>query len=98
MDMYIRKQTNPHYSNRIDKEEVKALYNQRDTYTISLNDQLEHFYNKCKNNRVFKHKVTYFFMQNISDDLQRYQTKFHKTLIQQHDKDTAKGIAEVSFS
>ena len=98
MDMFIRQQRNPHFCSRIDKEELKGLYQQRDIYTISLNDQLEHFYNKCKNNRVFKHKVTYFFMQNISYDLQRYQTKFHKTLIQQHDKDTAKGIAEVSFS
>ena len=96
MDMYIRKQTNPHYSNRIDKEEVKALYNQRDTYTITLNDQLENFYNKCKNNRFFKHEVTYFFHAEYLPvkDLQQYQTKFHKSLIQQHDKD----VAKVSFS
>ena len=93
---YIRKQTNPNHSNRIDKEEVKGLYQQRDIYTISLNDQLEYFYNKCKNNRFFKHEVTYFFhAEYLSvDDLQQYQTKFHKTLIQQHDKD----VAKVSFS
>ena len=96
MDMYIRKKINPHYTNRVDKEEVKGLYQQRDIYTISLNDQLEHFYNKCKNNQFFKHAVTYFFhAEYLSvDDLQQYQTEFHKTLIQQHDKD----IAKVSFS
>lgn len=101
MDMYIRKQIPStlfqlHHSNRIDKEEVKGFYQQRDTYTISLNDQLEHFYNKCKNNRFFKHEVTYFFHAEclLVDELQQYQTKFHKTLIQHYDKN----IAQVRFS
>ena len=91
-DMYIRKQTNPIHSNRIDKAEVKQLYQQRDIYTISLNDQLEIFYNKCKNNRFFKHEVTYFFhTEHLSDDeLNQYKTKFHKTLIRQNNKDMAK--------
>ena len=94
MDMYIRKLRNPRFFNRIDKEEVKGLYQQRDTLTISLNDQLEHFYNKCKNNRFFKQEVTYFFHAEYlsEDDLQQYQTKFHKTLIQQ------RIFVKVSFS
>ena len=95
-DMYIRKQTNPRHSNRIDKSEVIKLYQQRDIYTISLNDQLEYFYNKCKNHRFLKHEVTYFFHTEYltDDELKQYQTKFHKNLIRQHDKD----VAKASFS
>ena len=88
----ISAETNPYYSNRIDKDEVERLYQQREQYTISLNDQLENFYNKCKKNRFFKHEVTYFFhAEYLSDEeLKQYQTKFHKALIRQHDKDIAK--------
>ena len=96
-DMYIRKQTNPGHSNRIDKEEVKRLYQQRETYTISLNDQLEIFYNKCKCNRFFKHEMAYFFHAEYlsENELKQYQTKFHKTLTRKH-KDV--DIKKVSFS
>ena len=89
--MYIRKQTNPGHSNRIDKEEVKRLYQQREAYKISLNDQLEIFYNKCKCNRFFQHEVTFFFHAEYlsENELKQYQTKFHKTLIRNH-KDNSK--------
>ena len=90
--MYIRKQTNPNYSNRIDKEEVKRLYKKREIHTISLNDQLESFYNKCTNNRFRKHEVTYFFhAENLSfDELESYQTKFRKSSIRLHDSEVSK--------
>ena len=65
MDMHFRKQTDPQHSNRIHKREVKELYEQSDTYKISLNDQLENFYTKCNSNRFFKHEVTFFFTLNI---------------------------------
>ena len=92
MDMYIRKQTNPKYSNRIDKEEVKRLYKRRETHKISLNDQLEDFYTKCIENRFRKHEVVYFFhTEYLSiDELQNYQTKFHKSLVRQHDSEITK--------
>ena len=91
-DMYIRKQTHPGYSNRIDKEEVKRLYQQREAYKISLNDQLEIFYNKCKINRFLKHEVTYFFHAEYlyENELKQYQTKFHKNLIRKQN-DNSKG-------
>ena len=94
--MYIRKQTNPAHSNRIDKEEVKRLYQQSETYTISLKDQLEIFYNKCKSNTFFKHEVTYFFHAEClyEDELKQYQTKFHNALIQKLEKD----LSEVRLS
>lgn len=92
MDLFIRKQTNPKYSNRIDKEEVIRMYKQREIHKISLNDQLEDFYSKCKNNRFRKHEVTYFFhAEYLSiDELQNYQTKFHKKLVRQHDSEIDK--------
>ena len=94
MDMYSRKQTNPQYSNRIDKEEVIRLYQQREKHKISLNDQLENFYNKCKNNRFFKHEVAYFFHAELLpvDELQQYQNKFHQNLIRQNEADTWKAL------
>jgi len=94
MDMYSRKQTNPHYSNRIDKEEVIRLYQQRENHKISLNDQLEIFYNKCKNNQFFKHEITYFFHAEYLpvDELQQYQNKFHQNLIRQNEADTWKAL------
>ena len=90
--MYIRKETNPYYANRIDKDEVTRLYQQREQYTISLNDQLEKFYNKCKNNRLYQHEVTYFFHAEClsGDELKQYQTKFHKNLKQRYNEDIAK--------
>ena len=90
--MYTRKQTNPRHSNRIDQEEVKRLYQQRETYTISLNDQLEIFYNKCKSNRFFRHEVIYFFHAEYlsENELKQYQTKFQKNLIRQRDKEIVK--------
>ena len=83
MDMYIRKPTNPDYSNRIDLEEVKRLYKQREHFKISLNDQLENFYNRCKSNRFFKHEVTYFFHAECLqiDELQQYQTRFYEEML-----------------
>ena len=85
----ISAETNPYYSNRIDKDEVERLYQQREQYTISLNDQLENFYDKSKNNRFFKHEVTYFFdAECLSDnELMQYQTKFHKNLKQRNNED-----------
>ena len=76
MDMYIRKKTNPKYSNRIDKEEVKRLYKKLEIPNISLNDQLEDFYIKCSDNRFLKHEVVYFFhAEYLSiDELQNNQT------------------------
>ena len=99
MDMYIRKQTNPKYSNRIDKEEVKRLYKQHEILKISLNDQLDNFYNKCKSNRFFKHDVTYFFhAEYLSvEELQNYQTKYHKWLVRQHDSELAAAKLRKSF-
>ena len=87
--MYIRKQTNPKYSNRIDTEEVKRLYKQREHYKISLNDQLEIFYNRCKNNRFFKHEVTYFFHAEClqADKLQQCQIRFFESLMQRYKTD-----------
>ena len=61
MDMNIRRQTNPRVSNRIDLQEVKNLYNGQETYKISLNDQLEDFYEKCTANRSTRHEVAYYF-------------------------------------
>ena len=94
--MYIRKQTNPRHSNRIDKEEVKRLYQQHEPHTISLNDQLEIFYSKCKNNRFSKHEVAYFFhAEHLSEyELKKYQTKFDNTLIRKHEEE----IVKASFS
>ena len=94
--MYIRKQTNPKHSNRIDKEEVKRLYQQRETHKISLNDQLDIFYKKCKSNQFLKHEVTYFFHTEylLEEVLKQYKTKYHNTLIQKHENE----IVKASFS
>ena len=93
MDLYIRKQTNPKYSNRIDKEEVLGLYQQREFHKISLNNQLEDFYSRCKNNRFRKHEVTYFFHTECLsiDELQNYQTQFHKSLVRDYASEITKG-------
>ena len=61
MDMNIRRQMNPRVSNRIDLQEVKNLYNQKEIYKISLNDQLEGFYEKCATNESIGHEVAYYF-------------------------------------
>ena len=94
--MYIRKQTNPRNCNRIDNEAVIRLYQQREIHTISLNDQLENFYSKCKNNRFFKHEVAYFFHAEYlsENELKQYQTKFHNNLIRNHEEE----IVKASFS
>ena len=87
MDMFIRKETNPQHANRISDIEVKRLYEQSATHTISLNDQLENFYNKCKNNRFLRHEVAYFFhAEHLSyDELQKYQMRFQKLIFDQYD-------------
>ena len=92
MDMYIRKHTNPRYSNRIDIEEVKRLYKRREHHKISMNDQLEKFYHKCKNNKFFKHEVTYFFHAECLqvDELEQYQTRFYQMLMQRHEASTSR--------
>ena len=76
--MYTRKQTNPREANRIDKDEVKRLYNGRGSHKISLNDQLENFYTKCKCQRLLQHEVAYFFHteQLEVDELDEYQKRF----------------------
>ena len=78
MDMYTRKQTNPREANRIHKDEVKELYKGRGSHKISLNDQLENFYTKCKYQRLFHHEIAYFFHaeQLEVDELEEYQKKF----------------------
>ena len=83
MDMGIRKLTNPNYGNRIDLKEVKRLYKQREHFKISLNDQLENFYNRCKSNRFSKHEVSYFFHVECLqiEELQQYQTRFYEELM-----------------
>ena len=101
MDMYMRKQTNPKYSNRIDTEEVKRLYKQREHYKISLNDQLEHFYNRCKNNRFFKHEVTYFLHAEClhADELQQYQMRFFESLMQRYETDLSRcGVTRLTIN
>ena len=92
LDLYIRKQTNPYHSNRIAEAEVKSLYIQSEMHKISLNDQLENFYNKCKSNRFFKHEVAYFFhAEHLTDDeLRKYQTRFQKLIFDQYDSQIAK--------
>ena len=87
MDMHFRKQTNPQYSNRIHKFEVEGLYQQKNIYKISLNDQLENFYNRCKSNRFVKHEVAYFFHAELLSDeeLQKYQTKFYESVMCQYE-------------
>ena len=76
--MYTRKQTNPREANRIDKDEVKRLYKGRGSHKISLNDQLENFYTKCKCQRLLQHEVVYFFHteQLEVDELEKYQKTF----------------------
>ena len=61
MDMNIRRQPNCRVSNRIDTQEVKNLYKEQKTYKISLNDQLEAFYEKCRDNELSGHEISYYF-------------------------------------
>ena len=46
---------------RTDVEGVKNLYNKQGTYTVSLNDQMELFYEKCKDDELTQHEVAYYF-------------------------------------
>ena len=86
MDMNIRRQANPRVSNRIDLQEVKNLYKQEETYKISLNDQLETFYEKCKINDLIGHEVAYYFHTELlspdefavcHEQVQRKETQKH---------------------
>ena len=46
---------------RTDVEGVKNLYNKQGTYTVSLNDQMELFYEKSKDDELTQHEVAYYF-------------------------------------
>ena len=46
---------------RTDVEGVTNLYNNQGTYTVSLNDQMELFYEKCRDDELTQHEVTYYF-------------------------------------
>ena len=61
MDLNIRQQPNCRVSNRIDTQEVKNLYKEQETYKISLNDQLEAFYDKCRDGGLTGHEISYYF-------------------------------------
>ena len=61
MDMNIRRQPSGRASNRIDTQEVKNLYKEQNTYKISLNDQLEAFYEKCRDGQLSGHEIAYYF-------------------------------------
>lgn len=61
MDMNIRRQPSCRASNRIDTEEVKNLYKEQKAYKISLNDQLETFYEKCRDGGLTGHEISYYF-------------------------------------
>ena len=55
---------------------MKLLYQQGGEYEISLNDQLENFYNQCRINRFFDHEVTYFFhTENLTIEIEKNQKK-----------------------
>ena len=92
MDMNIRRQTNPSVSNRIDLQEVKSLYNEQETYKISLNDQLEDFHEKCIANRSTGHEVAYYFhTELLSPD------EFSANHEQVEIKETQKHINEIEL-
>ena len=61
MDMNIRRQPSCRASNRIDTEEVKSLYKEQKAYKISLNDQLDAFYEKCRDGELSGHEIAYYF-------------------------------------
>merc|ERR1712176_839926 len=42
-------------------EGVENLYNKQGTYTVPLNDQMELFYEKCKDDELTQHEVAYYF-------------------------------------
>ena len=46
---------------RGDVQYVKNLYNNQGTYTVSLNDQMELFYEKCRDDELTQHEVPYYF-------------------------------------
>ena len=61
MDMNIRRQPSGRASNRIDTQEVKNFYKEQKAYKISLNDQLEAFYEKCRDGSLSDHQIAYYF-------------------------------------
>ena len=78
MDMYTRKQTHPSESNRIDREEVTRLYKQKEIFKISLNDQLDSFYEKCRTNQFPGHEVAFFFHAELltSNEFKQYHKRY----------------------
>ena len=61
MDLNIRYLRDSAVPFRTDVQGVKNLYNKQGTYTVSLNDQMELFYEKCKDDELTQHEVAYYF-------------------------------------
>ena len=46
---------------RTDFQGVKNLYKKNRTYTVSLNDQMDLFYEKCRDDELTHHEVAHYF-------------------------------------
>ena len=55
------------------------LYKQKQRLKISLNDQLEDFYENCKNSNIIEECVYYYHTKRLdSEELQLSKTRFEK--------------------
>ena len=76
---------------RTDFQGVKNLYNKKRTYTVSLNDQMDLFYEKCRDDELTQHEVAYYFHAQLlpPDKCALYYEEFEPKETLKHNNEIA---------